>query len=138
MVLMRTVVSVVAIAGLSAPPRASALAVRTPQPVIVSANDSGPQLTSPDDGVYFDLDADGLGQRLAWTLMGSTDAFLAIDENHNGRIDNGNELVGGAQGPPNGFDYLRALDDYYSREELKQGRPGFGGLIDSKHPFIER
>lgn len=60
-----------------------------------------------------DLDGDGVAERVAWTAAGSDDAFLAIDENHNGRIDGGHELLGAwRSGPPNGFAALAATAAY--------------------------
>ena len=54
----------------------------------------GIAMTSPQDGVRFDLDADGVAEQISWTLEGSDDAILALDANKNGTIDNGREVVG--------------------------------------------
>ena len=63
-------------------------------PIIVDTANDGYHLTSVEDGVRFDLDADGTPELVAWTRPGSDDAFLAIDRNGNGRIDDGTELFG--------------------------------------------
>ena len=51
-------------------------------------------LTTREDGVLFDLDGDGKLEQVAWTRANAGIAFLAIDKNENGMIDNGTELVG--------------------------------------------
>ena len=63
-------------------------------PIIIDVDRNGYHLTSLEDGVFFDLDADGALDFVAWTHPSSEDAFLALDRNGNGRIDNGAELFG--------------------------------------------
>ena len=63
-------------------------------PIIVDVNRNGYHLTNAADGVLFDLDADGTPELVAWTRIDSDDAFLAMDRNGNGRIDDGTELFG--------------------------------------------
>lgn len=85
-------------------------------PIVLALEDDGYRLTSIADGVRFDLDADGIATRMAWTRTGVENAFLALDRNHNGRVDSGAELFGNftplATGglARNGFEALREFD----------------------------
>ena len=63
-------------------------------PIIVDVARDGYKLTSVDGGVRFDLNADGSRELVAWTRADSDDAFLAMDRNGNGQIDDGSELFG--------------------------------------------
>jgi len=71
------------------------------------------RLTSAKDGVYFDLDADGIPERTAWTMSDSRLAFLALDRNGNGVIDDGSELFGDRTLPDvgDGFTALRLTNE---------------------------
>jgi len=63
-------------------------------PLIVDTGRNGYRLTSVENGVRFDLNADGVAEQVAWTRREADDAFLALDRNGNGRIDSGAELFG--------------------------------------------
>jgi hypothetical protein len=108
-------------------------------PLIVDTNHDGYRLTSAAEGVLFDLDADGVSEPLAWTEADSDDAFLVMDRNGNGRIDDGTELFGNYTPgyanrrdvtTANGFEALRFL------ETPSYGHSAPDGTIDERDaPF---
>jgi hypothetical protein len=57
-------------------------------PVLVDVAGDGFSLTNAQQGVTFDLDIDGVREQLAWTSSDSDDAWLVLDRNGNGVIDN--------------------------------------------------
>ena len=88
-----------------------------PCPVVVDVDGSGFQFTNAINGVNFDIDGDGNLDHISWTSGSSTNAWLVLDRNGNGVIDNGTELFGnvtqqtvprGEQ--PNGFLALSKYD----------------------------
>ena len=89
-------------------------------PVLLDLALDGFRLSGPDPAVRFDIDADGTLDRIAWTRANADDAFLCLDRNRNGLIDDGTELFGYAtpllSGQPARIGY-RALADL-DRAEL--------------------
>ena len=78
-------------------------------PLVVDLDGDGFELTTIEQGVNFDMRADGSPQAVAWTA--TDDGFLALDRNGNGKIDNGAELFGNTERDfEDGFEDLAQLD----------------------------
>ena len=104
-------------------------------PIIVDTTGKGFQLTSADAGVLFDIAGDGHPMQMAWTATGSGNAFLALDRNHNGKIDNGKELFGNFTEQPSCPDEgTSCLNGYRALAEFDKPENGGNGdgIIDKR------
>lgn len=108
--------------------------------VIATGKNSAYKMTSAEDGVLFDIDGDGALEKISWTEPGSDVAFLAIDFNGDGQINNGKELIGNHTRPDadNGFSALinMAKEIGITDATLNSNDPLFATLLlwtDSNH-----
>jgi hypothetical protein len=109
-------------------------------PIVVDVSGNGINLTDTEHGVVFDISGNGTAKHFAWTSPGSDDAWLVLDRNHNGTIDNGTELFGNFSPQPippvgsekNGF---LALAEY---DKIADGGNNDGRItsVDSIFPSL--
>lgn len=87
-------------------------------PVLVDVNGDGLRMTDSTAGIRFDGFGRGVKIQTAWTVRDSDDAWLALDRNNNGMIDDGTELFSSAAPQSllpfpqlkNGFNALEQFD----------------------------
>ncbi|HEX2254168.1 MAG TPA: hypothetical protein VHQ65_12935 [Thermoanaerobaculia bacterium] len=106
-------------------------------PIVIDLDGRGFHFTSVDEGVRFDIDVDRKVEQVAWTEPGGNDAFLAIDLNQNGEIDDGYELFGDRSfhthdQEPNGY---RALAEY-DRADMGGNEDGWITADDADWQFL--
>jgi hypothetical protein len=63
-------------------------------PVLIDISGNGFDLTDAAGGVDFDMRAEGSRLHVAWTKANSDDAWLVLDRDGDGTIDNGQEMFG--------------------------------------------
>jgi hypothetical protein len=108
-------------------------------PILIDVAGDGFHLTDAARGVLFDINGDFTPEHLGWTTHGTDDAWLVLDRNNNGTIDDGRELFGnytpqppppaGAQ--PNGFLALAVYD-------WTTNGGNADGIIDAQDPIFSR
>lgn len=85
-------------------------------PIVIDLAGEGFSFSGPAPPVTFDLDADGRRERISWVSAGEDEAFLVLDRNGNGVIDDGSEMFGNHTSQPkaedrHGYRALAVLDE---------------------------
>ena len=86
-------------------------------PIVLDLGADGIELTSASNGVNFDLDNDGVAERIGWTH--GNDGILVSDLNGSGKIENGSEVFSPVFG---GDQFEDALGALLSLDENHDGR----------------
>ncbi|NBT79880.1 MAG: hypothetical protein EBT04_15855, partial [Betaproteobacteria bacterium] len=92
-------------------------------PLALDLDGNGVRTISPVAGTVFDVNADGRAETVGW--LTASDAWLALDRNGNGLIDDGGELFGSGTLMPDGS---KALDGFAALRLLDSN---LDGMIDS-------
>jgi len=87
-------------------------------PILIDVKGDGFRMTGLNNGIRFDGFGNGVRIQTAWTLKDSDDAWLVLDRNSNGLVDDGTELFSSAAPQPalpfpelkNGFNALAQFD----------------------------
>ncbi len=117
-----------------------------PSPIVINLEKGGYRLTGTNDPVVFDITATGNKDTIGWTERGANEAFLWLDRNGNGKVDDGSELFGTAtllrsgRRASNGFAALAEFDD--NRDGVIDGQDSIWNSlllwIDANHDGISQ
>lgn len=115
-------------------------------PIVLNLGAGPYRLTGVVSPVSFDVNASGTPVRIGWTASDADEAFLSLDRNGNGTIDNGGELFGTAtrlksgKRAENGFAALAEFDD--NRDEFIDEKDAiWAGLLlwrDENHDGVSQ
>lgn len=103
-------------------------------PLVFVLDELGFEFCGLEDGVWFDIDADGSMNFITWTVRDRDIGFLWLDRNGDGWVNNGGELFGdAAEQPysiaPNGFEALAVFD------QISEGGNGDGRISSADRVF---
>jgi hypothetical protein len=107
---------------------------RTASVLLMALNRSAESfgVSSPEQGVRFDIDGDGVREQVAWPEIGADIAFLALDEDGDGLVTSGKELIGPAMVPA-----AKNAANVLSELRRAAGLPPVGSLA-AGDPLYER
>ncbi|WP_050335801.1 calcium-binding protein [Campylobacter ureolyticus] len=107
-------------------------------PIIIDLNKNVITSTKLNNTIYFDHDNNNFKEATGWIDKG--DAFLALDKNNNGLIDNGNELFGNHTISNTKFGEQEANNDtsINGYEALKAYDLNGDNVIDSKDEIYDK
>lgn len=102
---------------------------KSSSPLLLDMDGDGLEISqlAPSSRTLFDLNADGIRTQMAWA--GRDDAFLALDRDGNGQIDNGRELFGDQTMLSNG---KKASDGYAALADLDSNKDGHVDALDAR------
>jgi hypothetical protein len=106
-------------------------------PILIDLSGNGFSMTDAKGGVNFDFFGTGTPARISWTQAAAQNGWLALDLNHDGKIDNGQELFSNAMASPvplaqrMGFKALAVYDTH------AYGGNG-DGVIDAKDAIYSK
>ena len=101
-------------------------------PLVIDLGTPGIDLTTIDDGVYFDLDKNGFAEKTAW--IGTEDGFLVLDRNGNGIIDDGGELF---SDQVEMSDHSLSTSGFAALSELDENGDGVIDINDSRFDSLQ-
>lgn len=95
-------------------------------PIVIDLGNDGIDLGAAGVGVYFDVNGDYMPDHVQWVRPRGDEAFLALDRNANGVVDNGTELFG--VGTPMALEGGSAPNGFVGLAQYDQ--PSMGGNDD--------